>query len=44
MQIQESLFKLFSDTPAASPKILSDGMFLILQTPPEGFVHRKHKF
>lgn len=44
MQIQESLFKLFSDTSTASSKVLSDGMFLILQTPPEGFLHRKHKF
>lgn len=45
MQVQDSLFKLFSDTPSSSSwEVLSEDMFLILQTPPEGFIHRKMKF
>lgn len=46
MATQDSLFTLLSIGP--STKIqnnLSDqDFFLILQTPPEGFIHRKEKF
>lgn len=46
MTTQDSLFTLFSIAP--STKIqnnLSDqDFFLILQTPPEGFIHRQEKF
>lgn len=45
MPVQESLFKLFPDTPTAfSWATFSEEMFLILQTPPEGFIHRKTSF
>ena len=46
MVTQDSLFTLLSIAP--STKIqnnLSDqDFFLILQTPPEGFIHRQEKF
>ncbi len=46
MAIQDSLFTLLSSGPSANiQNNLSDqDFFLILQTPPEGFIHRKEKF
>ncbi len=46
MAIQDSLFTILSSGPSANiQNNLSDqDFFLILQTPPEGFIHRKEKF
>lgn len=45
MQVQESLFKLFANTPVAPSWVtFSEEVFLILDTPPEWFIRRKKKF
>lgn len=44
MLVQENLFKLFSATPRAVSRPADQEMFLVLQTPPEGFISRKGNF
>ena len=44
MYTQDCLFKVLSDTPSYHYKSYATDQFLILQTPPEGFIRRKGNF
>ncbi len=46
MPIQDSLFTVLTTAPSAGHQhqVVDQNFFLILQTPPEGFILRKGKF